>query len=295
MTMTAIRIWALGAGGALFVSVAPGAVAAQASSPPAPMPPMTSAPRAASPTSPPVAALPRQAGYLGPEHVPDSLAILPPPPTDPTDAEKEDVRVFLDTRKLQGQPRWDLAARDAVNYLGAYDCALGVTLDLSKTPRLRTVLGRAGADASTITNRSKDSYRRPRPFVGNAQPICREDQRAGLTKSWSYPSGHATFGWTVGLILAELAPDKATALLMRARAFGESRVVCGVHFESDIEEGRTTGSALVAALHSDPDFRADIDAARTELAALRASGGQLPEAGECKVENDAAGHTPWKR
>ncbi len=242
-----------------------------------------------------VAAIPRQAGYLGAERLPDSLSILPPPPGAGSLAEQEDKRVFADTRKLEGTDRWTLAARDAVNYLGAYDCALGVTLDLSKTPHLRNLLSRMGADASVETNKTKDYYKRPRPFVGGAEHICREDQRAGLTKSPAYPSGHSTFGWSVGLVLSELAPDKATALLMRARSFGESRVVCGVHYVSDIEEGRTNGAGLVAALHADPEFRADMDAARKELADLRKSGGAVPEAGECRIENDAAAHTPWKR
>jgi acid phosphatase (class A) len=33
----------------------------------------------------------------------------------------------------------------------------------------------------------------------------------------------------MGLILAELAPERATPILNRGRAYGESRVVCGVH------------------------------------------------------------------
>ena len=37
------------------------------------------------------------------------------------------------------------------------------------------------------------------------------------------------WGWTVGLIMAEVAPDRATEILARARAFGEGRLVCGVH------------------------------------------------------------------
>ena len=39
-----------------------------------------------------------------------------------------------------------------------------------------------------------------------------------LAKSPDYPSGHASWGWAVGLILAELAPDRAVPILQRARA-----------------------------------------------------------------------------
>ncbi|MFX8852512.1 phosphatase PAP2 family protein, partial [Acinetobacter baumannii] len=89
-------------------------------------------------------------------------------------------------------------------------------------------LGRVGRDASSITNLAKDHFERPRPFIAPGGAICTESDRAGLMKSYGYPSGHATFSWAVGLILAELVPDRATDILARARAFGESRVVCGV-------------------------------------------------------------------
>ena len=145
-------------------------------------------------------------------------------------------------------------------------------------------------DAAAITNRAKDVYRRPRPLVGNNQPICVQ-RDADLAASPSYPSGHTTYSWAVGLILAELAPDRATPVLARARAYGESRVVCGVHYVSDIEAGRTNGSTLVAALHDSPAFRADLEAARQEIAAARAAG--APDAGVCAVPNAAAAHTPW--
>jgi len=35
--------------------------------------------------------------------------------------------------------------------------------------------------------------------------------------------------WETGSVLTQVAPDRVTAILARARAFGESRIVCGVH------------------------------------------------------------------
>ena len=239
-------------------------------------------------------AIPKSSGYLGAAAVPDTLSILPPPPAKGSLPEQWDRKVFTDTRALVGKPRWTLAAKDAVDYFTVYDCVFGVRLESASLPKTFALLRRVGSDASLVTNRPKDHYQRPRPFIGTTQAICREDQREGLTKSWSYPSGHATFGWAAGLIMAELAPDKATAILMRARAFGESRTVCGVHYVSDIEEARTNGSALVATLHGNGDFRADIEAARAELAAWRAKGGApAPDPALCKMEAEASAHTPW--
>jgi acid phosphatase (class A) len=104
-------------------------------------------------------------------------------------------------------------------------------------------------------------------------------------------SGHATISWAWGLILAELAPDRATEILMRARSIGESRVVCGVHYPSDVEEGRTNGAALVAALHSSPEFRADMEKARAEVAAARETPHVGP--GDCLDTDQAAQHPAY--
>ncbi len=114
-----------------------------------------------------------------------------------------------------------------------------------------------------------------------------------LVKSGSYPSGHSTMSWTWGLILADLAPDRATEILSRARAYSESRVVCGVHYPSDIANGRLNGSALFATLEANADFRADLEKARGEVAAARAAGAATPDPGICKVEADAEAHRPW--
>ena len=235
---------------------------------------------------------PKGDGYLGKEGIPNSITILPPPPVKGSMDDQRDRAVYLEKRKLAGTPRWTMAASDSVQYLQAYDCALGIKLE-SGPPEVLKVLGRVGRDASLITNLAKDHYKIPRPFVGTSDAVCVEKDRSGLTGSPSYPSGHATYSWTVGLILAELAPQHATEILARARAFGESRVVCGVHTVSDIEEGRTNGSALVAVLHSDPEFRADMEAARTALQAAMTGAKATMDAAQCKVEADAELHTPW--
>jgi acid phosphatase (class A) len=63
----------------------------------------------------------------------------------------------------------------------------------------------------------------------------------------------------------EVAPDRTDALLARARAFGESRLVCNAHWQSDILAGRTVAAGTVARLHADATFNADVAAARTEV------------------------------
>jgi acid phosphatase (class A) len=245
---------------------------------------------ASNPAPAPVPTTVKPTGYLAADAVPDAAAVIGAPPASGSASDTADVAIYAGTRKLEGQPRWALATRDAAispqALLDDYACALGVSLNAGNAPALYHLVERATRDASATANRAKDVYRRPRPFVAHEGAIC-VARDEGLAKSFSYPSGHSTWSWTVGLILAELAPDRATPVLARARVYGESRIVCGVHYASDVQAGRTVASTLVARLSSDPVFRADLVRARAELAAARKAG-RLPAPAPARCEADAA-------
>ena len=49
-------------------------------------------------------------------------------------------------------------------------------------------------------------------------------------------------------------------------------MACNVHWLSDTEEGRVIASGVVARLHDEAAFRADLAAARAEIASERARG-----------------------
>ena len=235
---------------------------------------------------------PRAEGYLGAARVPDHRVFLPPPPAVDSPAGVADLTIFHETRALEGKPRWQLAASDdrigQRKILGDFGCAAGVDLAAVEVPALARTLARANADLLVMVGAAKDHYKRPRPFVNEQGPICVEVSPA-FAASGSYPSGHSAAAWLYALLLAELEPDNAAAIVARGRAFGESRVVCGVHYASDVEGGRITTTALVAALHSNSEFEADMAAARAELAKARASASQ-PGA-SCPAPSDLA--TPW--
>ena len=154
------------------------------------------------------------------------------------------------------------------------------------------MLTRVGVDAGEVTSRTKKVFKRPRPFVDNDGPIC-VAKDPSLVRSYSYPSGHSTYAWTVGLVLADVAADRGAQILGRARAYGESRVVCGVHYESDVQAGRLAASAVFIALQAEPEFQRDLGMARSQLAALRSRGGVAPGAQACRVEADAVAHPVW--
>jgi acid phosphatase (class A) len=214
-------------------------------------------------------------GYLDGAGGIDAPAIVGPPPTPDSPRGRAERAQFDETRKLVNTPTWSQAIADAdlsgKNGLRSFSCAAGVTLSAEATPTLAHMLLRMTDDAAKIYQPAKAVYRRPRPPVGNDKPICvpREDW---INTDGSYPSGHGLIGWAWASVIAELVPEKATPILARGKAFGDSRIICGVHFQSDIEAGRYLGSAMVTRLHDDPAFMADLAKARAEVAASKASG-----------------------
>lgn len=212
-------------------------------------------------------------GYLDRAALPDSVVLLPAPPAYGSTAEARDREASQRGLALRGSARWDMATADADLFspkaTEALSCAAGFEVSPDTTPATSRLLRRAMIDLGISTGAAKAKYQRARPFMENGQPTCTPTHESYLRKDGSFPSGHSAIGYGWGLIMAELVPDRATELVARGRAFGDSRRVCNVHWLSDVEEGRIAASATVAKLHSVPAFRKDLEAARKELSAKK--------------------------
>lgn len=225
----------------------------------------------ATPTPAPVSRL--VPGYLQRDEVPDSLLLVPAPPAAGSAALARDQAAAQAALALRGTPRWDLAIADAEIFkpsaTDTFSCAAGVAIGPSTTPKLDALLRKTFADFGLAPGAVKRKYKRPRPFTENGQPICTPSEDRVLRSDGSYPSGHSAIGYGWGMILAEVFPDRATQLVARGRAFGDSRRVCNVHWLSDTEEGRVVATAVFARLQSVPQFKADLNAARAEITTLK--------------------------
>ncbi len=206
----------------------------------------------------------------------DFARVLPPAPAAGSPRDAADRAIFRQTRALAGSPRWTMAQGDADFSTGAvladFSCAVGAPLDLATAPATADLLRRLAPDIVHAVFPAKAAYGRRRPYLVDKGPLCVK-RGPVLDLDYDYPSGHATVGWTAGLLLAMAAPDRAEAILARARAYGESRVVCGVHNASAIEAGRLLASAIVARRVADPDLAAAIRAAAGEEIAAPARQG----------------------
>lgn len=217
-----------------------------------------------------------QPGYLTSANSLHAEAWLSPPPAEDSMANAADVEAYLRSRALIGTAREQEArADDVVKPSEAvalrFSYVMGVTLDRKSAPNLLRMMDLVRNDAEWLllpVKKAVASGGRRRPFVDFPNlPKCPVASDT-LGATGAYPSGHAITGWLWGSILAEVAPGFADALLARGVAFGDSRVVCGFHYPSDIVAGRLVASALLARLHADPRFVADLAQAKKEVAAL---------------------------
>lgn len=229
------------------------------------------------------------AGYLEAAQVPNSLAQLPAPPAKGSAALASDEAAAKAAFGLKGTPRFQQAALDASLALpdvtATFSCALGVPISPTDTPNLYRLLNRTLTDFGSAPDSAKVEYKRERPFMLHKESTCTPDQEEGLRKDGSYPSAHTAVGWGWGLVLAEIAPERAEALTNRGRAYGENRMICNAHWQTDVLQGRYMGTVTFAQLHSVPAFRADVAAARKDVADARAK--NLPPNRDCAVESAA--------
>jgi acid phosphatase (class A) len=179
-----------------------------------------------------------------------------------------------------------LAQQDAVlrfpEVAGTFSCAIEAPISETATPKLYALLRRVQTDTGSSTAAAKAKYMRRRPFAELKETSCTPQDESRLANDGSYPSGHTAIGWGVALVLAEVVPERANPILARGYAFGQSRVVCGVHWQSDVNEGRVMAASAVARMHAEAAFVADVAAARQEVDAVRKQ--KLAPSRDCSVE-----------
>jgi acid phosphatase (class A) len=194
-------------------------------------------------------------------------ARLPPPPPEGSDRQKAEL---AELHRLQSQRTPDRLAQakaDGANETGAmFAPALGAGFDLSKLPATAKLLEDVHHEEKLAASAGKTFYKRPRPFaVDPTLDSCSKSEKPGT----SYPSGHSTMAWSMATVLAAAWPSKAPAIKARAADYAESRVICGVHFRSDIEAGKRLGEEVGRDLLANPAFHAEEQAAAEELKSVQ--------------------------
>jgi acid phosphatase (class A) len=215
--------------------------------------------------------MPKTFKFLNPADVNPSQ-LLPPPQKDGTveqQREMAEVKRIIQTRSKErhDQAIWDARHEDPT----AFVAVIAPGVDLAKLPATAKLLADVQSDLDVAAGLAKEHFKRKFPVTAEmpadyGQWSCDEEDRKPDTRPLrSYPSGHATMGYTFGVVLAGMIPDKSQDLLSRSASYAYSREVCGDHYHSDVEAGHVLGTTLgVLFLHNEK-LKPEFEAAKAEL------------------------------
>jgi acid phosphatase (class A) len=141
--------------------------------------------------------------------------------------------------------------------------AFGLEINETNTPEIYKLLVTSLATTDPMRKEVKAFYHRQRPFerYDDPMPSHEEDELRG---EGSYPSGHSLRGWGISLLLAQIAPQRASAIFSRGWDYCNSRVIVGAHWQSDVDASRTAASIGFCALQNSPEFIAQMKKAQKE-------------------------------
>jgi acid phosphatase (class A) len=146
----------------------------------------------------------------------------------------------------------------------------GMEISTQKTPAIMNVIERGIATLRQVGRVPKKHYMRRRPFDRFNEPTLVPKDEETLRKNGSYPSGHTILAWSMAMMLVEINPAAQDALLKYAYEWGQSRVIAGFHWQSDVDASKVLVSGAFASLHNDETFLADMKKARAEFKKLSA-------------------------
>ena len=196
-------------------------------------------------------------------HVVDLTAILPPPPANDSAETNKEVGEVLMIQVTRTPAMVERAKADDEEEVWRFADVLGSKFDKAALPKTAAFFDRIAATEGAVVDPAKKVFKRPRPYLLNdlVKPVI------DPSKSGSWPSGHATVGTMMGIVLSNMVPEKRAAIMARAREFGENRVVAGMHYPSDVDEGRVAGSVIAQTIMQLDEFKAEFEASKTELRA----------------------------
>jgi acid phosphatase (class A) len=221
----------------------------------------------------------------------DATRLLPPPPSDAA-ANARDLEGVRTAERMRTPEQVERAEASSAVDVFLFASVLGPRFTRERVPKTAAFLQRVYRSTLPYLQQTKNCWRRLRPFVVDpalsplarslastrvrsapapaavSQPLANSPCTAPVPDSSyapSYPSGHAAVGAMMAIVLAEMVPERRSALFAFGWEYGDARVISGVHFPSDVEAGRILGTMLVEMMQQDPRFHADLEVSRAEL------------------------------
>ena len=211
--------------------------------------------------------------YLTDEEVPNAVYWLPAPPAPGSSQFMYDISQYYwgkDQRNdsLRAQKAIREAAYEIKDMAAQFSDAFGMEISEEKTPAIYKVIQRGVETIRLSATNPKATYMRTRPYVYFSEPTLVPQDEEELRTNGSYPSGHTIKAWGMALVLCEINPDAQDALYKLGYEWGQSRVIAGFHWQSDVDASRLLAAACYSRLHTNKAFLDDMKAAQKEFKKL---------------------------
>ena len=211
--------------------------------------------------------------YLTAEEVPNAVLWLPAPPAPgSTQFEYDSTQYLWGKQQRLDTARANKAIREAVydadDMAAQFSAVFGMEISREKTPAIHKVVKRGVETIRLSATKPKATYMRTRPYAYFNEPTLVPEEEEELRTNGSYPSGHTVRGWGLAMILSEINPTAQDNLYELGYQWGQSRVIAGYHWQSDVDASRMLAAASYARLHACSAFLKDMKAARREFRRL---------------------------
>ena len=211
----------------------------------------------------PLHAAETQLNYLAPGQPPAVTLLAPPPLPDSAEQAADLAEVEAVAHAASSDEKAAAFSERKFNVFN-FTPAVGDFFQSDNLPKTTAFFHRVQTDAESVVDNAKDFYKRPRPYVIDPSLAAGK-----LETSYSYPSGHSTETMTLGLVLAEVFPDKRDAIVAHARLMGWHRIEIARHYATDIYAGRVLAQAIFREMKANPDFQRDLAEVKAEIAAAQ--------------------------
>ena len=211
--------------------------------------------------------------YFSKDEMPNLIKCLPAPPDTVGADFAHDIMRYLWGKTQRGDAaRTAIARRDAVwsydSLFAEFSVPFGLAISREGTPEIYRLLVNSLSTIDQTRKEPKAYYKRKRPFVRFQEHLLTVEEEQDLKKEGSYPSGHSQRGYAAALLLSEVNPANADTLMARGYMYGESRVIVGAHWQSDVDASRLGAAIGLSRLHTSPEFLAQLAKAQTEFRRL---------------------------
>jgi acid phosphatase (class A) len=217
---------------------------------------------AQTPAAAPKPAKAEKPAYFFDPKVLDLSRIVPPPPAQDSATVKAELAELhqLEQTRTETQVA-EAKADDGEEDIFIFRTVLGPDFNADALPLTAALGAHVHNDEPVADGALKTEYHRPRPYQldPTLHPVCKTTDQPN-----SYPSGHTLSGYLEAFTLVEIVPEKSREILDRADDYAHNRLVCGVHYPSDVAASRMIAHFVFGYMMATPKFQMELAAARAE-------------------------------